>query len=335
PDIVLVDLKMPGMYGMEVLQKIREFDPLITPIVISGYGTIDTAVEALKKGADDFVCKPFDEETLTATVKAAAETRRRKQSAQTLENEKQIVIDNFAAVVCHQLKSPAAAASQLIDMIKAGLAGPLNDQQQDALSRAYRRLQELTGLVSDWLRLASVESGGAKLDIGPIETEQLIRDVWTAVAEDEESLSSELIVNAAEHCRPVRGDRHLLHQLFENILRNAIKYSPSGGHITVDIAGNDTVNEVSITDTGIGIPEEELPHLFTPFFRGARTEVKKKEGSGLGLVIARAIVLAHGGTITAKSKPGKGTTFTVSLPVFSQSEMNNENTQDNYVGRKE
>ena len=81
PDVVLVDLKMPGMYGMEVLQKILEIDPLISPIVISGYGTIDTAVEALKKGADDFVCKPFDEKTLTSTLEAGLKCRRRKHGS--------------------------------------------------------------------------------------------------------------------------------------------------------------------------------------------------------------------------------------------------------------
>ncbi len=325
PDIVLVDLKMPGISGMEVLQRIREIDPLIVPIVITGYGTIDTAVEALQKGANDYICKPFDQKTLMIKVEAGLRSHRQRQSAEALERQKQIAIDNFAAVVCHQLKSPAAAASQWISMIKAKLAGPLTPEQEEALSRAHKRLAELTELVGDWLRLASVESLEDKLEASAIDMGKLIRGVWTKISEEEQPIRIDLIVNSSEGSRPVSGDAQLLQQLFENLLRNSVKFTSGPGRITVDISTDGAFAAVSVTDTGMGIPEEELPHLFSPFYRGTRAIAKRKEGSGLGLVIAKAIASAHKGTITVQSKPGEGATFSVRLPVFEHVAVSEDN----------
>ena len=316
PDIVLVDLKMPGMSGMEVLQRIREIDPLIVPIVITGYGTIDTAVEALKKGANDYVCKPFDEKTLMEKMEAGLRSHQQRKSAEALEHQKQIAIDNFAAVVCHQLKSPAAAASQWVSMIQAGLAGPLTPDQEEALSRAHKRLAELTELVSDWLHLATVESYESKLGTAAIDMERLIRGIWATISEEEQPIRIDLVINNNENSRPVYGDERLLRQLFENLLRNSVKFTSGPGRITVDISPDGMFTNVSVTDTGMGIPEEELPHLFSPFYRGTRDAVKRKEGSGLGLVIAKAIASVHKGTITVQSKPGEGATFSVRLPVL-------------------
>ena len=315
PDTVLVDLKMPGMSGMEVLQRIREIDPLIVPIVMTGYGTIDTAVEALKKGADDYICKPFDEKTLKKTVEAGLQSHRYRQSAEALEHQKQIAIDNFAAVVCHQLKSPAAAASQWISIMKAGLSGPLTPDQEAALSRAHKRLAELAELVSDWLCLASVESCGSELETAAVDMDKLVRDTWATISEEEQPIRIELIINNKES-RPVCGNEHLLQQLFGNLLRNSVKFTSGPGRISVDISPDGAFTVVSLTDTGMGIPEEELPHLFSPFYRGTRTNVKRKEGSGLGLVIARTIASVHKGTICVQSRLGEGATFTVRLPVL-------------------
>ena len=324
PDIVLVDLKMPGISGMEVLQRIRELDPLIVPIVITGYGTIDTAVEALKKGANDYVCKPFDEKTLMIKAEAGLRSHRQRKSAEALERQKQIAIDNFAAVVCHQLKSPAAAASQWIRMMKAKMAGPLTPEQEEALSRAHKRLTELTDLVGDWLRLASVESFEDKLEAAAVDIEKIIRGVWAKISEEEQPIRIDLIVDSSENARPVSGDAQLLQQLFENLLRNSVKFTSGPGRITVDISIDGAFTVVSVTDTGMGIPEEELPHLFSPFYRGTRAIAKRKEGSGLGLVIAKAIASAHKGTIAAQSKPGEGAIFTVRLPVFEHRTVSEE-----------
>ena len=104
--------------------------------------------------------------------------------------------------------------------------------------------------------------------------------------------------------------------IFSNLLNNAVKYTAGTGCITIDISPAGEYMVVAVSDTGIGIPEEEIPHLFSPFYRGARPGVNQQEGTGLGLVIAKAITSAHEGSISAYSRPGKGATFTVKLPVY-------------------
>ena len=154
------------------------------------------------------------------------------------------------------------------------------------------------------------------MEAAAVNMEYLVKGVWTALSDEEEPVQTEFIVNSDENCRPVCGDRHLLYQLFENLMRNAIKYTAGYGCITVDISPDGEYTAVSVTDTGIGISEEEIPYLFTPFFRGTRSDVKGKEGTGLGLVIAKAITSAHKGSISVQSELGKGATFIVKLPVF-------------------
>ncbi|MCK4275506.1 MAG: 4Fe-4S dicluster domain-containing protein [Phycisphaerae bacterium] len=315
PNVVLVDLKMPGMDGMEVIDRIRRIDPDITTIVITGYGTVDSAVAAMKAGARDFLSKPFGTEKLLEAVAHGFERHRLQKQTGALDREKQEALDNFAAVVCHQLRSPAAAAAQYVDVVSAGQTGPLTDRQKSMLQKAYRRLEDLTSLIGDWVKLAQVEAGTLELGPEPVELAQVIEDAWGAVGDDEARARVTFKLQTSEEVRPVRGQQGLLGELFRNLFTNSVRFTSGPGEVTVRLsaAGRSTV--VRISDTGIGIPYEELPHLFEPFYQGARAGVRRRGGCGLGLAVAERIVSAHGGTITASSDPGEGATFTLTLPV--------------------
>ena len=314
PNIVLVDLKMPGMNGTEVIERIRRIDRHIVTIVITGYGSIDSAVATMKVGACDFLNKPFAPERLLEVVAGGLARHRIEKRSAALEREKQEGLDNFAAVVCHQLRSPAAAAAQYLDVLSTGRVGPLTTRQKSMLERAYHRVEELTKLIADWLRLTRIEAGALGFEPKPVELPRVIEDAWKALPDEKARGRVSFSLVVSDDVRPVRGDEGLLGEVFTNLFENSVKFTSGPGEVTVRLstAANGTV--VSVSDTGVGIPPEELPHLFEPFYRGARTGVRRSGGTHLGLAIVERIVSAHGGAISAGSAPGQGATFTLRLP---------------------
>ena len=313
PPVVLVDLKMPGMGGHEVLRGIREADERIVAVVITAFGTTDSAVEAMKAGAFDFICKPFDDEALIHTVDAAMSEFARRNRAADVEREEQVVRDNFAAMVCHELKTPAAAAFQWVDVVKSGLAGPLTPGQQDALSKAHRRLTHLAEMIGDWLTLARIEQGCANQEFGEVDIEAVVRRSWDAVRDEEGWGRTEFRVETDGPAGPVWGSAQLLGELFCNLFANSLKFSSGPGRITVTVGRRARRLEVRVRDTGMGVPEDEIPHLFERFYRGSRSDVRRKKGSGLGLAIVKTIADLHHAAIAVSSKITQGTEFVITF----------------------
>jgi len=314
PTVVLVDLKMPGMSGIEVIDEIRKIDPHIVTIVITGYGSISSAVGAMKRGTFDYVTKPFGPEMLVDAVNRAIEQYGRQMRAEELEQAKEAAMSNFAAFVSHQLKSPAAAAAQYIEVVMSELTGPLTDKQRSALERAYRRTEDLTTLIRDWLKLGQLDAGMLEADFKPVELGRVIEEAWNAVSDEEGRSRITLSIEMCENVKPMDGDEDLLREAFTNLFSNSVKFTSGPGEVTVQLAPEGKHVAISVKDAGIGIPEEELPHLFEPFYRGARAGVKRIGGFGLGLSIVKKIISVHGGTIAVASTPGQGATFMLKLP---------------------
>ena len=312
PDVVLVDLKMPGMSGMEVLQRINEIAPDTIRIVITGYGTIESAVTAMREGTFDYLTKPFGPEKLLEVVASAIDRSVLQRRSAAMEQEKEIALDNFAAVVCHQLRSPAADAAQYIEVLSKELAGPLTTKQRSMLHRAYQLTENLTKLVGDWLNLARLESGALPFEPQSVALPRVIEDNWQAIPDGEGRVVLELHVEP--DVKPVRGEENLLRELFKILLTNAVQFTSDSGRVIVKLSAEGKHTVVSVSDTGTGIPEEELPHVFEPFYRGARAAEGGEIGFGIGLAIAKRIVSLHDGAIRAASAPGRGTTFTLRLP---------------------
>jgi two-component system sensor histidine kinase/response regulator len=314
PHLILIDLKMPGLSGFEVLEQARALDPNVIPVVITGYATVESAVEAMKKGAYDFLPKPFTPEELRIIIRRGLERRRLSLEAETLRREKKLIEENFITMVSHQLRSPLVAIQQYFEVILAGMVAPLDDRLKDMLGRAHERMGALLQLISDWLDLARLSHGQImdKSKTFPLQPllRKLVEFMQPSAAENNISLRLE----EAAGSDLVLGDEQSLEQVFTNLLSNAIKYNRPGGSVAVRIREEKEAVTVEVQDTGIGITPEHLPYIFDQFYRVKRSQSQKAQGTGLGLAIAKKIVDAHNGHILVSSEAGRGTTFTVVLP---------------------
>jgi two-component system, sensor histidine kinase and response regulator len=313
PDLVYVDLKMPGISGFEVLDKIHEIDPTIVTVVITGFATVSSAVDAMKKGAYDFLPKPFTPDEFRIITRRGIERRRLVLEAISLRREKELLREQFASIVSHELKAPLSAVQQNLFALEFELENLLNESQKEKLERIKTRIGELLKLINSWLRVISVDINKLKEGFTQVDIFNPIRNAL----ESNETLAVrkniEITTTFEESLPMINGDALSLSEVFVNIIGNAIKYSPDGSKVDLKAQRQGDMILVSIKDSGVGIAPEDIPHIFEGFYRGQSG--KATAGHGIGLAVSRQIVDAHGGSINVESELGKGTTFVVSLPV--------------------
>jgi len=441
-DVILLDLMMPGMSGMEVLDHVRTIDPNLLVIVITGYATVESAVEAMKKGAYDFIPKPFTPDQLRIVVRRALEKRALQKEAEFLRREREkslrdiatekskvktiincmgdgvlvcdrdgcIVLSNpaasrmlkisessllgnflpqcnlhselaktiqeslttkdvsyasvsqelgigesgesflrahtapvkndlgetmgsvtvlqdishlkeldkmkseFIAMVTHELRAPIAAVEQQITVILNKMAGEVTQKQEQLLSRAKERTKGLLDLIKDLLDLSKIEAGKMvqyKELLNLQEVIQRVVDLMKAQAEDKKL---DLQFSPPSQISMILADRNSMEGIFTNLISNAIKYTPEGGKVIVQVSEEGGFVNACVSDTGIGIKKEDLSRIFDKFYRVKSSETRQIVGTGLGLSIVKSIVDAHLGSISVESEEGGGTTFTVLLP---------------------
>jgi signal transduction histidine kinase len=314
PDIALIDLKMPGIGGLDVLEKINDISPETIPIVITGYATVESAVEAMKKGAYDFLPKPFTPEQLRVIIKRGLEKIKLSREAEALRKEKKLIEENFITMVSHQLRSPLVAIAQYFEVMLSGSVGEMSKQHKEMLSKARNRVNCLLDLINDWLDAARIDKGQLVEKFKPVALDDLLKNQIEFLTPLAEKDDIHLEIKPPAGDSTVLGDKETLEQAFSNLLNNAIKYNKSNGSVTVSFRKTNAHIITDIKDTGIGIDKKHMPQLFNQFFRVNRNEDKRGKGSGLGLSICKKIIEAHSGTIDVSSVPGKGTTFSISLP---------------------
>jgi signal transduction histidine kinase len=201
-----------------------------------------------------------------------------------------------------------------LEMMREGEAGGLTDEQQRFLAIVYRSSERLQRLVGDLLFVARLDASGLQLHFAPVRFDEIAREVVESSAAL--ARSRELALDFDVTGVPlVRGDHERLVQLVGNLLSNALKFTPAGGTVTVHVFVDGDRAVLDVADTGIGIPADEQDRLFQRFFRSSTATKQAIPGTGLGLVISRAIAEAHGGTIDVASEVGAGTRFRVELPI--------------------
>lgn len=313
PDIVLVDLKIPGISGMELLEKTKEYDPSIISVVITGYASIESAVEAMRRNAYDFLPKPFTPEQLRIIVKRGLERRRLSIEAMRLRREKEKMKENFITLVSHQLRSPLITILQTFEVILEGFGGKVAGEQKGMMEEVKLRIEELLQLINDWLNMSHMDTGNLIERFEEVKLEPIISrsiELLQPLAR-----RKEIVIKAELDGLPlIVGHKEALKQAFVNIISNGINYNRQGGTMTIRGKAEEDYVVVDISDTGIGISEENLPFIFEEFFRVKNKETQGITGSGLGLSIAKRIIEAHHGTIKVASKAGCGTTFSLFLP---------------------
>ncbi|MGD0774832.1 MAG: response regulator [Candidatus Solibacter sp.] len=325
PGLMVVDLKMPGMSGIEVISRVHEMDPQITIVVITGYATIDTAVEAMKCGAYDFLPKPFSPDELRLIVNRGLERRRLSLESQRCEIERALLKRRFVTFVSHQLRTPLVAIHQYLDVLKhLGDTAEVAAKREEWIDRCLKRTEELQSLIADWLTLARVEGGTLMKERVKVDLRQLLSGILKTYEEMAAGEGVSLHTALSEAPLSVCGDWNCLTVVFDNLITNGIKYNRPGGTVTVSGWLSEGEVVVSVADTGVGIPEKYRPFLFDEFFRIKDDGAKKTTGTGLGLHISKRIVSEMGGSLDFDSQPGVGSTFRVRVPAWH--EADNANT---------
>jgi len=442
--VVLLDLKMPGVSGMEVLNRIREINPEIIVIVITGYATVESAVEAMKEGAYDFISKPFTPDQLRSVVKRALEKialeeeakrlrRERERNLQDIANEKsriktiihcmadgvivtdrenKIVLINpaatrifsiddadlngkilsscvkdeklnqliegffigecsysaisqeimvgrdkkiflrahaapvkseegeilgsvivfeditylkeldrmksdFVSMVSHELRTPLTAVDQQLSVILEGITGEISEKQKEILCRAKARNKELMNMIKNLLDLSQIESGKIIQYKEPIDLNGLLSKIVSLMRSQALERGIILEFEPYDPLPLIDADVNNMEGVFTNLVNNAIRYTLQGGRVTIKSGVKGEYVKVEVIDTGIGIAQEDLPKIFDKFYRVKTAQTRNIMGSGLGLSIVKGIIEAHLGLIEVESELGKGTTFTVFLPIKS------------------
>lgn len=319
PSLVVVDLKMPGISGMEVVRRIHELHPQIVVVVITGYPTIDTAVDAIKCGAYDFLPKPFSPDELRVIVNRGLERRRLLLEAQRCEVEQAILKRRFVTFVSHQLQTPLVAVHQYLDVLKhLDAAEAAAAKRQEWLDRCLKRTEEMQALIKDWLTLARIEGACLSHQWVKVDLQRIVADILATYEGMARASGVALESRLPADTHFVKADRNCLSVLFDNLIVNAIKYNKPGGKVTVTAEASRGEIVASVADTGVGIPEKCRPLLFQEFFRVEGEGSKKTPGTGLGLSICRRIVSEMGGAITFDSKVNVGTTFRVRLLQYQE-----------------
>lgn len=328
PDLALVDVKIPGIGGLDLITLIHQVDPEIICIVITGYATVEMAVTAIKGGAYDFLTKPFSSDTLLLAVNQGLERRmllkearrvaQAEEQARRLAQEKDRLEElnqakaQFIRLVTHELQAPVAAVENYLQLILQGYVPP--EREREILHKCVARTAQERMLIADLLELGKLEV----LQPSP-NSEASLSDALARALEDcrerAEQKGLEIVVDVDEAIPLLRGSPDQFKSLWSNLIGNAVKYTPEKGKIKIALRREEGNIIGSVSDTGIGIPEEDQPGLFSEFFRAANAKKEGLPGTGLGLAIVKKILESLGGQITVQSRPMEGATFRFSIPV--------------------
>ena len=314
PDLVLVDLKMPRIEGMEMLEEIIALDPTTVAVVITGYATVESAVEAMKCGAYDFLPKPFTPEELRIVTKRGLERRRLTVEMEALRKENERMRENFVTVVTHELRAPLVAVEQYLEVMLNGMTGSVTAKQREILEHSRKRVEWLLTLVNEWLSMSRIQRGKIVERLESVDMRDLLEQSVDLVKPQADEMNIDIKIEVARGFPAIEGDKDALSHVFMNLVSNAVKYNHEEGSVRVRAIDKEDSVAVEVEDTGIGIPEGRLPFIFDEFFRVKTEEGRRVTGTGLGLTIVKRIVEAHCGNVKLKSAVGEGTTFTVLLP---------------------
>lgn len=323
PDLILLDIMMPGLDGYQVCQalKANEQTREIPVIFISALDHVDDIVKAFEVGGVDYITKPFQRQEVRARVKSHLTLiQQRRQIEEQLQHEVQTyqaldkMKDQFIYSATHDLKNPLNIILGFTYLLENIDGATFEVEGKHYLAAIQRGVMKMQALIQDMLELAKLQAN-TKLSLSSIS----LNDLLAAAMRDFEMPAREknitLTFQPCEEAVTLWVDQQRMARVIENLVSNAIKYTPEGGTVQVRAGLEDNTAIIQVTDTGLGIPEKDLPHLFEPFFRVQEESHQAVEGTGVGLTIVQTIVQQHGGHVSVESELGKGSTFRIALPL--------------------
>jgi signal transduction histidine kinase len=306
-DVALLDLKMNGIGGLEVLAVLHQQSPDTVAIVLTAHGSTRTAIEALRQGAYDYLLKPCDPQQLRESVRTGLDRRRQKLQERA----------NFRVIshVSHQLRNPLTNIGLHLEMLDPHEP----ERHASRVDILKRETLQMEGIVNSLLTLSQLEDGAARMRFAPEDLNALAEQVISAYQVHAESAGLELIFEPRADLPRIHAEHSQLIQLITNLITNAINHTPAGQVcVSTYLDAEHGRACLQVQDTGIGIEPDDLPHLFERFYRGSRSIESAIPGTGLGLTIVKEIVDLHEGEIEIESQVDQGTTFKVWLRVDGQ-----------------
>ena len=317
PDCVLVDYNLPDMDGLEFIRRCREEGgPVCAPMVmLTGSGDETVAVAALRAGAQDYLSKRrITPESLIRALEHAVELFRMQREVEDYRQSLELrnrQLQSYAAVVAHDLRNPVG----LIQTSSAFLLDLLPDDapriQRDQLGAIHRSATRGLRLIRDLMDVARIETGKLEVEPAPCAVGGIAEEALAPHRQATRERGITLDCELAPALPRVHADRDRIVQVLDNLLANAVKFTPDGGQIAVRAEPDGTGVRLSVEDTGPGIPEADLPCIFDRFWQAERGDAR---GLGLGLAIVKGLVEAHGGRVWAERRPTGGAAFRFTLP---------------------
>ena len=312
PDILLLDYKLPGISGIDVLnQTVEQQDEMLT-IMITAYASIDTAITATRKGAYDFLPKPFTPRDLKHSVRKAAIRVVLARRAKALAAANRRVRFEFTRILGHELKAPIAAVSGYLYLLRDHILGDDVTAYDESVGRSLKRLDQMRKLIVDLLDMTRLESGEKVRELAWLNMREVVDSALELVETEAERRSITLVQEGADGIE-IWGDRGELDMMLNNLVSNAVKYNRDGGSVTVTLAMGAAGLQIEVADTGIGMAPEDVEKLFGEFVRIKTDETRNILGSGLGLSILKRLASLYGGEVSVTSESGQGTTFRMQL----------------------
>ena len=313
PDIILLDNKLPGIQGIEVLEYIRKKQLNIIVVMITSYASLELAVKATSDGAYDFIPKPFTPQELKSSVENITKKIFLKKMTKTLQDTGRQIRFQFLSVLSHELKTPLNTVEGYLNMAREHQLGDKISDYDQIIERSLERIKGMRTLILDLLDLTKVTSDKAKREPTQVNLGQIARMAIDTMKPY--SIQRDIRITLHDPDNIILcADPDEMEIIFNNLLSNAIKYNKDGG--TVDCILEESDNQILITvkDTGIGMTDLERGKLFQDFVRIKNEKTRNIAGSGLGLSIVKKLTENYKGTITVSSIPDQGSTFIVTLP---------------------
>jgi signal transduction histidine kinase len=331
PDTIVMDIRMPGTNGIDGLRKIRQIDPNLSVIMLTGFGALETAQEALRLGANDYINKPFDavqmREVISRNVERTRVQRKSLEAAEELKElnnrlmtelakkERLASLGQASAEFVHDLSNPLTIVWGYVQLLAKKLEqseaanGEKSSSQRD-LTIIDQNVRLCRELLTMWQSYGSPD--GPKTE--PVSIAQILRNVIKGIGAMAAQSGVKLKSSICPERGMVMGEATQLTRAIQNVVVNAIQAAADKkGSVTINCLEKEFYADIRIEDTGEGIPPELMEKIFDPYF----TTKQAKSGTGLGLYITKKVVEDHQGSIKAESTPGQGTVFTLRLPLIN------------------
>ncbi len=331
-DTIITDIRLPDIGGMEILELAKEMNPDAAVIIITGYASIETAVDAVNQGAYAYFVKPVNPDEIKTAIANVLRQQRllqeNKRLVESLQRANKLLYEanerlkksaeaksEFMAHMSHEIRTPLNVIIGFSELLLDEVPGKINDEQRQCLNDILNSSQHLLTIISDILDLSKIEAGKVELRLKRTSIASVIESMKSAMTAMLASKNQTLEITVDEAIPPFPVDRDRIEQVLLNLLSNATKFTADGGIIKIKATRNDEWCEIAVIDNGIGIRKEDQEKIFQAFCQIDDPLVKGKGGSGLGLTIAKQIVEQHGGRIWMESEYGKGSRFTFTLPL--------------------